>query len=145
MAANGNTNGSGVDGRLAAVERDQAVTNTRLNTLTENVQSLSNAVQSLTDSMATGFQRIETLVVNQRISTRPTWQTFAGVVGFIVLLGGPAMTALAWYVTVKVDFERQSRVSADRLINDRLRVHRELLQVMDPKIPDYRDVPGLGD
>ena len=132
MSGNGT---NGVVERISAVERDQAVTNTRLNTLTDTVQTLVNGVND-----------IKMMLQNSRGgSGKVSWGTLgAGVAVFLPVL---SMTVglLVYVIRAEVNAESLVRRSNDTILNDRLRFQRNLLRVVRPEFPEYPSAPLLGE
>lgn len=132
---NGNENGNGVAERISAVERDQAVTNTRLNTLTDTVQTLVDGVND-----------IKTMLQNSRGGNgKVSWGTLATGVGVFLPSLSISVGLLYYVIQSEIRAEALIRRGNDIILEDRQRASRDLLRIIKPEFPPYPTTSLPGD
>lgn len=88
-------------------------------------------------------QLLEHRTIQKARAGRPSLTTLGWVFGIVMTGGGVFYTAWTAPERAKREFEDAAIRSTLRLVNDRLRTERELIRVLKPDTPEYRDIPGL--
>ncbi len=100
--------------QIARIDGDIRTVNTRIDSIetgmAEGFKAAAERDRSQDATLDTLISRSETASAT---SNRPSWQAVAAIVAFLMLVGGPVVTALTWYVTSQINDERRERSHAD--------------------------------